>query len=740
MRKLFYFIARKTNYSTAIAISTSMLNVFIILSEVILLNIFLSSVYEEITRFIEVLRQPYIIIAVMLFYCILFGLLTPIKIPALFKFLRTINKNINGNVVNPNIKNDEINKLYSHFTKLPVYNMIIDIFIMIIGGVIIFSISYYDIKDYGEVFLELLTEYIKIFIFLHTFIIAVSALGTYVITDAITNRERATCYNELRNRKIIDRPKSYLKLQFKFIIIIVIMFIALVNFWLIVQQGNLGSNIDLSGYIIYFLASILAAVIIIATTAHSILKVFGDISRVAQDITKGTVAKFNILPLEKEFVDVEYLITGMDQEIIGHRRNLEAKVEERTTELRKALSNLKERDDLIQKQLDMAGTIQRGILPGKINDWNELKFSVKYFSMDKIGGDFYDVHQIENNKIAIYVADVSGHGIPAALVTTMAKVSFGNAFLKYDSPKKIFREVNQELLDHVKTQDYLTCFMILIDDEYNITYSNASHQKAVLLRTSENKIERLDTNGLFIGAIEDARETYEEKTAKLNYGDRLILYTDGIPEALNANREDYSNERFEKVILQSKNLELREFTNYIIDDLQNFTGGSQIQDDITLLIIELKRDETVDLIKNTKILSNEKKYFEAIDLLKIGLEKFPDNQRLLYNLAKTYFKANDFNKVISAIKKYAERDKENKFAYYLAGAAAFKLADFDGAIEFFQKALGLDPNFVNALFALGMSYKENGLKEEASRCFEKLKNIDEDNKFVDYELTQLKNT
>ncbi len=705
MRRIFYFIARKTNYSTAIALSTSIVNVFIIVSEVFLLNVFLSAVYEEITRFIETLRQPYIVIAVILLYCIFFGLFTKIKIPAFFKFLRTINKNINGKEINPNISNEDLNKIYSHLTNLPVYNMIIDIIFMISGGIAIFIISYYDIKDYGEVFLELLMNYFKIFIFLHSFIIAVSALATYVITDAITNHERATCYSELRKRKIIDRPKSYLKLQFKFIVIIIIMLIALINFWLLVKRGNLDSNIDLSGYIIYFLASILAAMIIIATTSYSILRVFRDISRVAQDITKGTDAKFEILPLEKEFVDVEYLILGMDEEIIGHRKNLEAKVEERTIELRKALSNLKERDDLIQKQLDMAGSIQRGILPGKINDWNELKFAVKYFSMDKIGGDFYDVHQMENNKIALYVADVSGHGIPAALVTTMAKVSFGNAFLKYDSPKKIFREVNQELLDHVKTQDYLTCFMILIDDEYKITYSNASHQKAILLRTSENRIERLDTNGLFIGAIEDAKETYEEKTSKLNYGDRLILFTDGIPEATNANKEDYSNERFERIILENKNLDLREFTNSIIDDLQNFTSGSQIQDDITLLIIELKRDETVDYIKHIKELDKEKKYFEAIDILKKGLNEFPDNQRLLYTLAKTYFKANDFMNVISIITKYVERDKDNKFAYYLAGAATFKMKSYDKAIEFFQKALSLDPNFVNALFALGMSFQ-----------------------------------
>ncbi len=67
------------------------------------------------------------------------------------------------------------------------------------------------------------------------------------------------------------------------------------------------------------------------------------------------------------------------------------------------------------------------------------------------------------------------------------------------------------------------------------------------------------------------------------------------------------------------------------------------------------------------------------------------------------------------------------------------MKSYDKAIEFFQKALSLDPNFVNALFALGMSFKESGMKEDAGRCFEKLKNIDEDNKFVDYELNLLKN-
>lgn len=108
----------------------------------------------------------------------------------------------------------------------------------------------------------------------------------------------------------------------------------------------------------------------------------------------------------------------------------------------------------------------------------------------------------------------------------------------------------------MKTQDYMTCFMAVIDDDYNITYSNASHQKAIIYRKETGTVELLDTNGLFIGALEEARDTYEEKTTKLEYGDRLILYTDGIPEAQNRNREEYSNENFEKSILKYRDRSL----------------------------------------------------------------------------------------------------------------------------------------------------------------------------------------
>lgn len=736
MKRLFYLVARIFNYTSAVAIGTSVLILIILATEFYLLDLFLGRVYEIIITLIDI-PQYYIFIAVALLYFLQFGILSRIKIPAFHKFLRFINKNLKVKTVNPDISDDDLHKLNKYITNIPLFNTLMIFLLLVISTFVNYIIAYINLAPFGDQFMDLLTDYLQTSIILHGFIIIIASLLTYVLTDSFTSTERATCYNEIWNRNFLDRPQSYLKLSIKFVIIIALMLISLASFIFLVIQRQLYLEIGVSGFIIYFLSSVLASITIIVLTSSSIIRIFRDISRVAQDITKGLQVNFRILPLEGEFAEVEFLILKMNKEIIGHRLNLEAKVAERTEELRIALADLKERDDMVQKQLDMAGTIQRGILPGKINDWNELKFSVRYFAMEKIGGDFYDVQRIGNNKIGLYVADASGHGIPAALVTTMAKVSFGNAFLKYDSPKKIFREVNRELLEHIKTQEYLTCFMVLIDDEYNVTYSNASHQKAVILRKSEGRTETLDTGGLFIGAIEDARETYEENTTKLNYGDRLILYTDGIPEALNASRENYSNEKFEKVILQNKELKLKEFTNSLIEDLQNFVTGSPIQDDITLLVIELERDQTIDIIKDIKILNNEKKYFEAIDHLKTGLERFPENQKLLYNLAKTYFMANNFEQVIETINKYIRLESDNKYAYYLAGAANYKLNDYDSAIDLFQKALNLDGNFINALFALGKTFKEKGQSEEAGYYFEKIRKIDEDNKMAEYELSEL---
>jgi phosphoserine phosphatase RsbU/P len=735
--RFFYFLARKINYTFALVFITVMggwisglFGYFIGTAFIVSQD---SPLIDYIARWL-----PWAVVIVAFHHYFEFGMLTGIRIPAFYKSLRSINRNLSGDELNPAIPDDELRKLYGYVSELPLYNMIAAVYHAVLAGMFVAIFVYIEMRMTGTFDAGSFKHLIKTTGVAMMVLWILYGMSTYLLTEILTGRERATCYNELRRRGIMVNPRILIGINFKFSFFVILMVLTLITFAALIQKGMYFREIDVTTMVVYFSVSVITAILLMMVNTNSMLRVLNDMKRFSIAVAKGSQHKFEVLSLDREFTVIEFGLMEMGREIEEHRKNMETKVEQRTIELQSALSDLKERDDLIQKQLDIAGTIQRGILPGKIDDWNELKFSVRYIAMEKIGGDFYDVFQLKGNKLGMLIADVSGHGIPAALVTTMAKIAFGNACVKYDSPRRIFQEVNQSLIDHVKTQDYLTCFFLSFDEEYNLWYSNASHQKAILLRRDEGKIELLDTNGLFIGAIEEARDTYEEKSTRLNYNDRIILYTDGISEAVDEQRREYSIERLTDAVRKFRQLTLEDFTSAIIDDVQRYIGNTPVEDDITLMVVELARDEAIDIIKSSKNLVNEGKYYEAIDYLERGLRLYPKNRKLIYNLAKTYFRINNFGKAVESINEYLQHDTRNKYAYYIAGAAHYQMLDYLRAIEMLEEALRIDQNFVNALYAQGMAYKKQGAKIDAIRCFERVVNLDAENRMAEFELSELR--
>ena len=731
--RLFYFLAKKICYTFALSIFTIILGWIVIFFSIFYGNSFFAFSYERILPFI-ITYIPIGVVASTVAHLLHFGLLSPLGIPAFISSHRTLNMAYKTDF---EVSDKELMRVYGYFSDLPMHNLITATLYTLLGTMIIIGFAFYHYYISQVIDEEQIRMIIRIIPLTVMLVIIFYGMTTYLLTEALTNNERSMLYNMILRKGIKLRPRVLIGIRLKFVFFIMLMILTLLTFAGLMEKGRIQNEYNIEMIIIYFGMSIFAGFVLMQVTTRSILTIISDMIRVTKEISSGGRAGFKVLSLEHEFAAIEFALMEMAWEIDTYRSDLEGKVEQRTYELQDALSNLKGRDDLIQKQLDMASIIQRSILPGRIEDWNELKFSVRYVAMEKIGGDYYDVVQLKDNKIGILIADVSGHGIPAALVTTMAKISFGNAGVKYDSPRRIFQEVNQNILDHVKTQDYMTCFMVSVDDEYNVVYSNASHQKAILLRTEQNRLELLDTDGLFIGAIEDASDTYSEKIVKLNYGDRIILYTDGIPEALNEKREEYSNVKLERIAMENRHLPLEEFSDSLIRDVQNYIGRAPVVDDITLLVIELARDEAVDQIKNSKKLVDSHKYFDAIDILEKGLEKHRDNQKILYNLSKNYFRVNNFTKALEYIERYLAIDKRNKFAFYISGASYYQTMDYKKSVENFERALELDPNFINALFAMAMAYKKKGDKNDAIRTFEKVASIDPDNKMALFELREL---
>ncbi len=735
--RLFYFVARKISYTFAVAFITVFGGWVGITFAFFLGTSFLITTQDYLVSLI-LKWLPVAAGTVTVMHYVQFGMLTPLGIPAFQASLRAINRYLYGDELDRSIGDDELKRLYVHVAELPVVNLVTTFFYIVLGPAFMVLYIYIEMKQKGTFDPDLFRVLARITGIAAVVIWILYSMSTYLLSEIITGYERATCFNELRRRGIAVEPRVLSGIRLKFGFFVILLMITLLTFAAVVEKSRFLEQASLVIILAYFLFAVVVAMLLMGINANSILRVLNEMHRVSRAIAAGTDVEFKVISVDREFSAIEQGMVEMAAEIKEYRRNLEAMVEQRTEELQGALSDLKAKDDLIQKQLDIAGTIQRGILPGKIDDWNELKFSTRYIAMEKIGGDFYDVYRLSDNKLGLLVADVSGHGIPAALLTTMAKISFGNACLKYDSPRRIFQDVNQDMLEHVKTQDYLTCFFVAVDDEYTLSYANASHQKAMLLRTGEGKVELLDTNGLFIGAVEEARDTYEEKSTRLNYGDRLLLYTDGIPEAINERREDYSMDRLERVALKNREMPLEDFTNSIIEDVQRHIGGSSIVDDITLVVMELRRDEAVEIVKSAKKLVDGSKYYEAIDFLERGLRLYPDNTKLLYNLAKNYFRVNNFGRTVESILKYVAADKRNKYAYYLGGAAYYQMMDYPNSVKFLEESLRIDQNFVNAHFALGMSRKKTGDRSEALRCFERVIDLEPDNKAALMEVAGLR--
>ncbi|HOT44694.1 MAG TPA: SpoIIE family protein phosphatase [Spirochaetota bacterium] len=730
--KFFQFLAKNINYTFALSAITVATSWVLSLFAFFLGTSFIMISFDKLSLF-YMKWLPVAVAIPTLVHWILFGLLAPLKIPPLMEPLRAVNEAYKKNL---EIPEEDFKKVYTNFSDLPMYNLLHCTLLTAVAGIIILGLAFYEYRILGAYTAPEFSAMIKATSLTVIIIIILYGMSTYLFTESLTNPERSAMYNKIVSTGASVKPRALIGIRLKFLFFVWLMVITLLTFAALMEKVRFFEEFNIAIIFLYFGISVLASFLLMQITTRSIMRILNDLIRVTRTIASGGTAGYKVLSLEREFTAIEFALMETAREIDDFRRDVEGKVARRTEELEEALSSLRSRDEQIQKQLDMASVIQRSILPGKIDDWNELKFAVRYIAMEKIGGDFYDVHLLKDDKIGVMIADVSGHGIPAALVTTMAKMSFGNAGSKYDSPKKIFQEMNQNILDHVKTQDYMTCFMLAVDDDYNMVYSNASHQKAILLR-HEGDIELLDTNGLFIGAIEEARESYDEKKTKLEYGDRVVLYTDGIPEAINEERVEYSNRRLEEAIRRYRSLPAEEFAEAIINDVRQFMGNAQLVDDITLLVVELSRDEAVDIIKNSKRLINAHQYQEATEVLEKGFKKYPENQKILYNLAKNYFRVNSFRKAIDRIQAYIENDKMNKNAYYIGGASYYQLGDFDNAILFFEKGLEIDPGFVNALFAMGMAYKKKGDEESAMRSFEKVINIDPDNKMAMFEIRSM---
>lgn len=418
---------------------------------------------------------------------------------------------------------------------------------------------------------------------------------------------------------------------------------------------------------------------------------------------------------------------------------LERLVEERTEELHSALLELRQRDALIQKELDLASGIQRSILPETPRRFNGIAITSYYRAIEKIGGDFFDIFTVRGGYVNIIIADAAGHGIPAAFVTALAKISFAEATRQYIFPRDVLRHVNAQLIKVLKSQFYLTAFLMSIGPSLEVYYANASHQRAIVARKRDGSIEEWDTPGLFVGATTEADGLYEDRQDKLDFGDRIILYTDGLVEARNSDGIEFGQKRVRALMEEGWDTDINGLRNRIIETWSAFTEGSQIRDDVTFIVLEVEPSYRDFLEhKNAGLYSfAQNRIDEAIRHLNAALSFEPDDPEANYLLAKCFAREKSYAAAIPHLETYLRINDDDADAWHLIAACRFNLHQYEESLNAAKRACQLRRNYLQALTIWALSLKRLGRNEETIPVWERILKIDPHNETAIKEMDRL---
>jgi len=243
----------------------------------------------------------------------------------------------------------------------------------------------------------------------------------------------------------------------------------------------------------------------------------------------------------------------------------------------------------LEKELDVAREVQYKILPQKNPNYQKFDITSLFIPAFEVGGDYYDFFVIDDSRLGIVIADVSGKGIEAAFIMAEVKGIFATLSKLFDKPKDVLIRANSVLEESISKKSFVTAIYGVIDiKKETFKFARAGHSP--LLYFSNNKIERLIPMGIGLGLdyTDKFRNTLKEMEIKLNNNDIITLFTDGINESLNAELEEFGYSRIEEIIKKNSELTVEELSNNIMKSVSTFSQNSSQHDDITLVLLKWK--------------------------------------------------------------------------------------------------------------------------------------------------------
>ncbi len=239
---------------------------------------------------------------------------------------------------------------------------------------------------------------------------------------------------------------------------------------------------------------------------------------------------------------------------------------------------------LLEQEIGFARDIQQALLPRGFRDFPHLTASGFNLPCHTVGGDYFDVFPISEERTAFLIADVSGKGLGAAFLTTMLQGALSGMTMGAE-PTRVFNHINQFLCEHAEVGHYATMFFGVLDRDGHLEFINAGHPSPFLLRRGE--IAEPFTEGSFpVGVIPGAE--YAAARLKLESGDTLILFSDGVSEAMDPEEQMFGISRFREALAGQSEASLGDLQKTVLESVENFTRGASQADDITLLLVRYR--------------------------------------------------------------------------------------------------------------------------------------------------------
>ncbi len=248
--------------------------------------------------------------------------------------------------------------------------------------------------------------------------------------------------------------------------------------------------------------------------------------------------------------------------------------------------------EAFNKEMEIAKRVQSNLFPPKLPYEKTLKIKATYFPHDLIGGDYYDYVPLSEDKFIICIADVSGKGVPAALLMSNFQASLRTLVRQTENLRPIIEELNYQIYENAKGEHFITCFIALYDrSEHTLHYINAGHNPAFLFDFRSNHATMLENGTTVLGAFSPLPFLNETQINQLDHF-FLFNYTDGVTEVMNPEDEQFGLDRLMNFLKTRKRIELAEIHGNLITRINNFKKDQKFVDDITLLSVKVEKEDT----------------------------------------------------------------------------------------------------------------------------------------------------